>query len=159
MPFCPNCGKELRESAIFCPSCGSKLAQSETLLTASIKRHPTITSSAILLFISALIHIINLVNFISIDYLVGSIGQLFFTIFALVAGCYLWKSKEIGGIIGLAYAILRMIATFVFIAYFLEWVDVYGLILDFLLITAIIILVIVGWKHLMRAGSVRKQSE
>ena len=78
----------------------------------------------------------------------GSIGQLFFVLFALIAGLFLWKSKEIGGIIGLAYGIISTIATLALLAYFSEWVTVYGLIIDFSLNTAIIILIIVGWKHL-----------
>jgi hypothetical protein len=148
MPFCPNCGKEVSEVAVFCPFCGTELAGPEARPITEVKRPLSVTICAILLFISALIHIINMVDFIIIYDLVGSIGQLFFSIFAIVAGCYLWKSKEIGGIIGLAYAILSTIAVLSFLSFFSEWVTIYGLIIDFSLNTAIIILIIVGWKHL-----------
>jgi len=148
MPFCANCGKEVSEGAVFCPSCGSKLAELEARPITEVKRPLSITICAILLFICALIHIINTVDFIVIYDLAGSISQLFFSIFALVAGCFVWKSKEIGGIIGIAYGILSTIALLSFLAYFSEWVTVYGLIIDFSLNTAIIMLIIVGWKHL-----------
>lgn len=148
MPFCLNCGKEVSEVAVFCPSCGSKLAESEARPIREVKRHLSITICAILLFICALIHIINMGDFMAYGDFAGSIAQLFFSIFALVAGIFLWKSKEIGGIIGIAYGILSTIALLSFLAYFSEWVTVYGLIIDLFLNTAIIILIIVGWKHL-----------
>lgn len=148
MPFCPDCGKEIRESAVFCPSCGTELASREARPITEVKRHLSITICAILLFICALIHIINMVDFILIYDLAGSVAQLFFSIFALVAGCFLWKSKEIGGIIGIAYGIISTIVTLAFLAYFSEWVTVYDVIIDFSLNIAIIILIIVGWKHL-----------
>lgn len=148
MPYCPNCGKEVSEVAVFCPYCGSKLAESGARPITEVKRHLSIIICAILLFISALIHIINMGDFMAYGDFAGSIGQLFFFIFALVAGLFLLKSKEIGGIIGLAYGILSTIASLAFLAYFSEWVTVYGLIIDFSLNTAIIILIIVGWKHL-----------
>ena len=148
MPFCPHCGKEIREGAAFCPFCGTRLIESEAPPITERKRHLSITACAILLFVCALIHIINMVDFILIYDLAGSVAQLFFSIFALVAGCFLWKLKEIGGIIGIAYAILSTIATLSFLSFFSEWVTVYDVIIDFSLNIAIIILIIVGWKHL-----------
>ncbi|MCK4354205.1 MAG: hypothetical protein KAW83_03020 [Dehalococcoidia bacterium] len=138
----------MKEGAVFCPFCGTKLAESGARPITEVKRHLSITICAILLFICALIHIINMGDFMAYGDFAGSIGQLFFVLFALIAGLFLWKSKEIGGIIGLAYGIISTIATLALLAYFSEWVTVYGLIIDFSLNTAIIILIIVGWKHL-----------
>lgn len=148
MPFCPNCGKEVSEGAVFCPSCGSKLAESEVRPTTAKKRHLSITVCAILLFICVVPHIINMVDFMSYGDIAGSISQLFFSIFALVAGYFLWKSKKIGGIIGLAYAIITAIASLVSFAYVPQWYPVIDLIFDLSFSTAIIILIVVGWKHL-----------
>jgi len=148
MPFCPTCGKGVSEHASFCPSCGSKLAESEVRPTASVKRHPMITACAILLFICAFIHFVNMVEFALIYDLTASIVQLFFSIFALVAGGYLWKSREIGGIIGIAYGVLQTIATLAFLNFFSEWVTAFDLTIDLSLNIAVIILVILGWKHL-----------
>ena len=148
MPFCPSCGTEVSKHASFCPSCGSKLVESEPRLTTEVKRHPPITACAILLFICALIHFINMIDFALIYELAASIVQLFFSIFALVAGGYLWKRKEIGGIIGIAYGVLQTIATLAPVNFFSEWVTVYGLTIDLCLNIAVIILVILGWKHL-----------
>lgn len=143
MPFCPSCGKEVSEYASFCPNCGTKLAQLETLPTASMKRHPTITASAILLFICAFIHFIDMVDYAAMyEDLVSSIVALFACIIAVVAGSYLWKSKEIGGIFGIAYAVLTGIPIL-----FPE-VEYLPVILIVILNTPIIILIIIGWKHL-----------
>lgn len=81
---------------------------------------------------------------VNYEYLTGSITQLFFSIFALVAGCFLLKSKEIGGIIGIAYAILTASDTLLVA----QELSVYWIIFDVSLSIAIIILIVIGWKHL-----------
>jgi len=148
MPFCPNCGKEITEGNLFCPDCGTKLAESEARAITEVKRPLSITVCAILLFICAVPHIINMVDFITYGDVATSVIQLFFAIFAFVAGYFLWKSKKIGGIIAIAYAIITTIAAISLLVYFSQWVTVYDIIPDLSFNIAIIILIVVGWKHL-----------
>jgi hypothetical protein len=153
MPVCPNCGKEVKEGAVFCPFCGTKLAKSKAQPTTAIKRRTSITVCAILLFVCCLIHILNMYNLIVVwEELVGSSIELFFSVLALVAGCFLWKSKEIGGIIGIEYAILTTLYA-VFIGYSdmlgIEYnLLILGIFLDVPLCIAIVTLIVVNWKHL-----------
>ena len=147
MPFCPNCGKEITEGNLFCPDCGTKLAESEARVITEVKRPLSITVCAILLFICAVPHIINMVDFITYGDVATSVIQLFFAIFAFVAGYFLWKSKKIGGIIGIAYAIITAVASLVLVTYLSQGYTVYDFI-DLSFSIAIIILIVIGWKHL-----------
>lgn len=148
MPFCPNCGKEIKESIAFCPFCGTKLAESEARATTETKRHLSLTICAVLLFISSLIHIINMVDYIAWGDPATGIIQLFMCIFAAVAGYLLLKSKQIGAIIGIAYSIISIISSVSMSVQFPEYFTVYDIVLDLCLDIATIILIIVGWKHL-----------
>lgn len=148
MPFCPYCGKEITEGTLFCPNCGTKLAESEARAITEVKRPLSITACAILLFICAVPHIIKMVDLINYGDFASSISQLFLSIFALVAGYFLWKSKKIGGIIGIAYAIITAVASIALFAYFSQRYTIYDFIYDLSLSIAIIILIVIGWKHL-----------
>lgn len=148
MPFCPNCGKEVKESIVFCPFCGAKLAESETRPTTETKRHLSLTIGAILLFISSLIHIINMVNYITYGDPATGIIQLFMCIFAAVAGYLLLKSKQIGAIIGIAYSIISIISSVSMSVQFPAYYTVYDMLVDLCFDIATIIVIVVGWKHL-----------
>jgi hypothetical protein len=73
---------------------------------------------------------------------VSSIVALFGCILAVVAGSYLWKSKEIGGIFGIAYAVLTAIPIL-----FLEG-EYLPVVLIVILNIPIVVLIVIGWKHL-----------
>lgn len=154
MPRCPNpeCGKEIEEDAVYCPFCGTKLAEVKAQPTAAIKRHVSITACVILLCICFLIHILSIVDFITYGDLTGSIGQLFFGAFALVAAYFLWKSEETGGIIGIIYAILATIGGLSAFLYpediTFEYTVYDFIIFDVCFNVVLIVLIAIGWKHL-----------
>jgi len=147
MPRCPNpeCGKEVEEGAVYCPHCGTKLAK-------AAKRNILITVCVILLVIFSLIHLSNMLDYATIygDFS-GSIGQLFFGAFALVAAYFLWKSEEIGGILGIVYAIFSMIAP-LSVTIHPEAIPfeygVYDIIFDVCSSIVLIIFLGIGWKSL-----------
>jgi hypothetical protein len=153
MQFCPNpeCRKEVKEGAVFCRFCGTKLAESEARPTTETKRHLSVTICAVLLFISAFIHIINIVDYMTYGDPATSIIQLFMCIFAAVAGYLLLKSKQIGAIIGIAYTIISIISSVSLVVQYPAYFTVYDIMLDLCLDTATIILIVIGWKHLKHA--------
>lgn len=148
MPFCSNCGTEVSKDARFCPSCGIELAGVEVMPVREVKRHASLTMCAVLLFICAVIHIINLVDWIAYGDLASSFGQLFFAIFASVSGYFLLKSKKVGGIMGLAYAIITGVVSLTSLASSMELYVAYGFVIDLVFSIVIVILIIIGWKHL-----------
>ena len=148
MPFCPNCGIEVSEDAQFCHECGTELAGAGTIPVNGVRRHVSITICAVILFVCAVIHIINLVDLIAYGDAASVFGQLFFSIFALVSGYFLLRSRKIGGIIGLAYAIITGAVSLISLASSVELYAVYGFVIDLVFSIAIVALIAIGWKHL-----------
>lgn len=146
--YCPNCGREIEENAAYCPFCGAKLEETPAQPPTAIKRHVSITLSVILLCIFFLVHILNMIGFLTEEDLAASLGQLFFGMFALVAAYFLWHSKGIGGVIGIMYAILSTISSLSLP--FSEEIEysVYGIIFDVCFNIVLIILIVIGRKSL-----------
>lgn len=148
MVFCYKCGREIEEDTIYCPFCGTNLKTKDQPITKT-KRHVSITLCVILLCVFFLLHIFNMIDFMTYGYLTESVGQLFFGVFVLVAAYFLWKSEGIGGIIGIAYAILSIISvlSLPFVLPEAEY-SIYDIIFDVCSNIVLIILIIIGWKHL-----------
>lgn len=151
--FCPRCGKETGEDAIYCPFCGTNLIERKTQPTTTIKRHTSITMSVILLSVFFIIDFISIVDAVTFSDLSYFYVRLFIGVLVLVAVYFLWKSKEIGGILGIVYSIIGMIIGLV--NFILKIPDpsgftftVYDLIFYEVGSIALIILIAIGWKSL-----------
>ena len=150
--FCPGCGKKIEEDAVYCPFCGAKLAEAPAQPPTAIKRHVAITASIILLCVFSLMHVLNMIDFITYEYTTGIILQLFFGAFALVAAYFLWKSEGMGGVLGIIYAVLQMLCA---LSAFLYpeglpggQYTLFDLALDTCINVVLIILIVIGRKSL-----------
>jgi len=170
MPFCPKCGKDIKEQVNYCPNCSFPVANlfkevertqvppqpAATPAPTVVKgtRTAPITAAAILCILVSVVGVIWSLIFFASN-LMTTLGKMVFIMILLISVAIhllgwlgLWGARRWGGAVGIIAGIYSLGAVIINYLIIMAYYLTIPLMIDSILGIILLIMIAIGWKTL-----------